>query len=116
MKTNPESMLVLLAASYTLTSVLADVVCQQSESLVEKYSKTDVLFLIDSSSSMCPYSEAVSEGMSDFLTQMIEADVDVHYGVASFGGPPTVRQSFSVCACPTLTHPNSRMVILPGKC
>jgi hypothetical protein len=56
----------------------------------------DVLFLVDSSPSMCPYTSAIATGMSDFVDQISTDDIDVHYAVASFGGTPVVLQPFLV--------------------
>jgi hypothetical protein len=58
---------------------------------------TDILFLIDSSPSMCPYTAAVSEGMKKFVRQIEASGIDTQYAVASFGGVPRVLQAFTVC-------------------
>jgi hypothetical protein len=57
---------------------------------------TDVLFLIDSSPSMCPYTEAVSKGIKKFVKQIEASGIDSQYAVASFGGEPRVLQAFTV--------------------
>jgi hypothetical protein len=76
-----------------LVTGLIQSVCEEGKSKVET---TDILFLVDSSTSMCPYSAAVAEGMAKFVTQLEASDVDSRYAVASFGGLPTVLQKFSV--------------------
>jgi hypothetical protein len=73
----------------------AEIVCGPNEAPVV-FTTTDVLFIIDSFPSMCPYSSAVAEGMANFVTQLTESGIDAHYAVASFGGPPKVLQKFSV--------------------
>jgi hypothetical protein len=65
-------------------------------SCVDGTGLTDFLFLIDSSASMCPFTEAIAEGMSSFISGLNDDDVDSRFAVASFGGPPRVLQAFSV--------------------
>jgi hypothetical protein len=57
----------------------------------------DILFLIDTSPSMCQYTAAVSEGMKKFVKQIEASGIDAQYAVASFGGEPRVLQAFTVC-------------------
>jgi hypothetical protein len=57
---------------------------------------TDILFLVDGTPSMCPYSAAVAAGMAKFIRQLEESGIDAHYAVAAFGGPPELLQKFSV--------------------
>ena len=95
---------VLVFLPYTLN---ADVTCSDEDNL--QTGTTDVLFLVDSSSSMCPYSQAVSHGMSDFVTQLMKSGVDAQFAVATFGGAPTLLQKFSVFL-PLSSHNNVNLV------
>jgi hypothetical protein len=45
---------------------------------------------------MCPYSAAVADGMASFVSKLEAEGIDAQYAVVSFGGPPTIRQKFSV--------------------
>lgn len=82
---------------YTLiTSAKAEIVCGPNEKPIV-YATTDVLFLIDTSPSMCPYTAAVSKGMKKFVTKLEASGADARYAVASFGGAPRVLQAFTVC-------------------
>ena len=64
----------------------------------------DVLFLIDSSSSMGNYTQAVADGMTRFASQLQNSSIDAQFAVATFGGAPTLHQKFLVfITCALLT-------------
>jgi hypothetical protein len=92
----PAMLLLSLLSLYTLVpTVSAEISCTDDETPVA-FHTTDVLFLIDSSSSMCSYSAAVAEGMAKFVAKLEDSGIDSHYAVVSFGGPPAIRQKFTV--------------------
>jgi hypothetical protein len=94
----------------TLNVHAAPPTCPNGNELV--VSTTDILFLIDSSPSMCPYSAAIATGMAKYVQQLADDGINAQYAVASFGGPPTILQSFTVRHIHPLCLHDIRLMVL----
>ncbi|KAJ3150348.1 hypothetical protein HDU89_003126 [Geranomyces variabilis] len=63
---------------------------------VPKYGATDFLFIIDSSSSMCPYIAQLTNRMQTFVTGLKAKNVtDARFGIVLYGGSPVIFQAFT---------------------
>jgi hypothetical protein len=61
----------------------------------------DFLFLVDGSSSMCPYINEIVNTLDSFISLLTDAGTNSTFAVAAFGGAPALLQPFSTNATMT---------------
>jgi hypothetical protein len=109
--TQTAMLLLGLIYPYTLISLTTANAAVAETYILPSLIKRDILFLVDATPNMCQYSKAIASGISDFVSQLSENNIDAIFAVASFGGTPVILQGFSVSSSFPLTFPQSNGTI-----
>jgi choice-of-anchor A domain-containing protein len=70
-------------------------ICDDGKEVKSREINSDIVFIIDESSSMCKYIDAMRNKLNNFITALGDAEANARFAIIGFGGEPRIYSPFT---------------------